>query len=312
MGLHGGPGRKSGALEPGSAGTKGHEAEGAALLSLGVALLVLGLKALAYRLTGSIALLSDALESGVNVAAALIALVGIRIAARPPDHNHPFGHTKAEYFSAVLEGLLVVGAALGIVWEAWPRLLEPEPLRELGPGLGLSLLASGINGLLALYLLRKGQSLRSPALIADGQHLLSDALTSLGVALGVGLAGLTGFWRLDPLLALLVALYILHMGFRIVSRSLGGLMDEGLAPEELAQIRAVLSRYVPARALEVHGLKTRRAGRRAFLEFHLVVPGKMRVEEAHRLCDELEAALKGALPGLEVTIHVEPESERQA
>lgn len=287
-------------------------AENAARLSLVVALLVLGLKAFAYLLTGSVALLSDALESLVNVAAALLALLAIRFAQRPPDETHPFGHSKAEYFSAVLEGVLVVLAAFLIAKESIPRLLHPRPLGDLGPGLLVSLLASLINGLLAWHLLRQGRRLRSPALTADGYHVLSDVLTSVGVLVGVGLAWLTGFWVLDPLLALVVAGNILLMGLRLVRQSVGGLMDEGLSGAEVEGIRKAIARVLQGRALEVHDLKTRRAGPRAFLEFHLVVPGSMSVEEAHRLCDELERALEGEFPGLSVTIHVEPESERQS
>lgn len=286
-------------------------AERAAWTSLLVALLVLGLKALAYRLTGSVALLSDALESTVNVAAALLALLAIRFAHRPPDATHPFGHTKAEYLSAVLEGVLVVLAAFFIAKEALPRLLSPIPLEGLGPGLLVSLLASGLNGLLAYHLLAQGRRLRSPALTADGYHVLSDVLTSLGVLLGVGLAWATGLWVLDPLLALLVAGNILFIGFRLVRESVGGLLDEGLSPEEVAQIRTIIAQELGNRALEVHDLKTRKAGHRAFLEFHLVVPGSLSVAEAHALCDRLEKALEAEMPGLRVTIHVEPESERQ-
>lgn len=286
-------------------------AENAARLSLVVALLVLGLKAFAYLLTGSVALLSDALESLVNVAAALLALLAIRFAQRPPDETHPFGHSKAEYFSAVLEGVLVVLAAFLIAKESIPRLLHPRPLGDLGPGLLVSLLASLINGLLAWYLLRQGRRLRSPALTADGYHVLSDVLTSVGVLAGVSLAWATGLWVLDPLLALLVAGDILLMGFRLVRQSVGGLMDEGLSPAEVSRIRKTIAEALGGRALEVHDLKTRKAGNRAFLEFHLVVPGSMTVEEAHRLCDELERALEKEFPGLVVTIHVEPEKERK-
>ncbi|RTH20360.1 cation-efflux pump [Thermus scotoductus] len=286
-------------------------AERAARLSLLVALWVLGLKSLAYLLTGSVALLSDALESTVNVAAALLALFAIRFAQRPPDETHPFGHSKAEYFSAVLEGVLVVLAAFLIAKESIPRLLHPRPLGDLGPGLLVSLLASLINGLLAWHLLRQGRRLRSPALTADGYHVLSDVLTSVGVLAGVSLAWATGLWVLDPLLALLVAGNILLMGFRLVRQSVGGLMDEGLSPAEVSRIRKTIAEALGGRALEVHDLKTRKAGNRAFLEFHLVVPGSMTVEEAHRLCDELERALEESFPGLAVTIHVEPESERK-
>ncbi|KHG66245.1 cadmium transporter [Thermus sp. 2.9] len=286
-------------------------AENAARLSLVVALLVLGIKAFAYLLTGSVALLSDALESLVNVAGALLALLAIRFAQRPPDETHPFGHSKAEYFSAVLEGVLVVLAAFLIAKESIPRLLHPRPLGDLGPGLLVSLLASLINGLLAWHLLRQGRRLRSPALTADGYHVLSDVLTSVGVLAGVSLAWATGLWVLDPLLALLVAGDILLMGFRLVRQSVGGLMDEGLSPAEVSRIRKTIAEALGGRALEVHDLKTRKAGNRAFLEFHLVVPGSMTVEEAHRLCDELERALEKEFPGLVVTIHVEPEKERK-
>lgn len=286
-------------------------AENAARLSLVVALLVLGLKAFAYLLTGSVALLSDALESTVNVAATLLALFAIRFAQRPPDETHPFGHSKAEYFSAVLEGVLVVLAAFLIAKESIPRLLHPRPLGDLGPGLLVSLLASLINGLLAWHLLRQGRRLRSPALTADGYHVLSDVLSSVGVLAGVSLAWATGLWVLDPLLALLVAGDILLMGFRLVRESVGGLMDEGLSPAEVSRIRKTIAEALGGRALEVHDLKTRKAGNRAFLEFHLVVPGSMTVEEAHRLCDELERALEKEFPGLVVTIHVEPEKERK-
>ncbi len=281
-----------------------------ALLSLGVALLVLLLKALAYGLTGSLALLSDALESTINVLAAGLAYLALRVALRPPDQNHPYGHTKAEYFSAVAEGVFILGAALLIAKEALPRLLDPKPLEGLSPGLGVNLLATGMNALLAWHLIRQGQALRSPALVADGQHILADVLSSLGVAAGVGLAGLTGFWILDPLLALLMAGQILYLGLRLVRRSVGGLMDEALPPEELRAIEEAL-KDLPPGVLEIHDLKARQAGQRAFLEFHLVVPGGMRVEEAHALCDRLERRLKEARPGLEVVIHVEPEAERQ-
>jgi len=280
----------------------------AALVSLLVGLLVFALKGLAYLLTGSVALLSDALESIVNVVAALAAYLALRVSAKPPDENHPFGHTKAEYFSAVFEGVLVVLAALSILREALPRLVRPLPLEGVGPGLLVSALAGGVNLALALYLIREGRRHRSPALVADGRHVLSDVLTSLGVLAGVGLATWTGLWVLDPLLALLVAVNILFMGFRLVRHSVGGLMDEGLPEEEKGRLEAALSQLPPG-ALEVHDVKTRRAGPRSFVELHLVVPGRMPVEEAHRLCDELEARLKEALPGVEVTIHVEPEKE---
>ncbi|MER3443623.1 MAG: cation-efflux pump [Meiothermus sp.] len=276
----------------------------AAQLSLAVGCTVFGLKWTAYAFTGSVALLSDV--------AALAAVWAIRVSRRPADENHPYGHSKAEYFSAVLEGVLIVLAAFTIVREAWPRLFAPAPPQAFGVGLLISLAALGLNLLLAVFLVRSGRSARSPALVADGQHVLSDVVTSLGVLLGVGLAWLTGFWLLDPLLAILVAANILWVGWRLVRDSVGGLMDESLKPEELEQIRFALHQAVQGlvledKVIEIHDLKTRRAGPSTFAELHLVVPGEMSVAEAHDICDRLEETLRQLLPGAWLTVHVEPE-----
>lgn len=284
----------------------------AAYLSLLVGCGVFALKWTAYRLTGSVALLSDALESIVNIVAALAAVWAVGLSRRPADANHPYGHTKAEYFSAVLEGVLIVLAAFTIVREAWPRLLAPTAPQTVGVGLLVSLLASGLNLALAAFLVHSGRLARSPALVADGQHVLSDVVTSLGVLLGVGLAWLTGFWLLDPLLAILVAANILWVGWRLVRDSVGGLMDESLKPEELEQIRHALHQAVQGlvledKVIEIHDLKTRRAGPSTFAELHLVVPGEMSVAEAHDICDRLEETLRQLLPGARLTVHVEPE-----
>lgn len=284
----------------------------AAYLSLAVGCAVFGLKWTAYAFTGSVALLSDALESIVNIVAALAAVWAIRISRRPADENHPYGHSKAEYFSAVLEGVLIVLAAFTIVREAWPRLFAPTPPQTVGMGLLISMLASGLNLTLAAFLIRSGRAVRSPALVADGQHVLSDVVTSLGVLLGIGLAWLTGFWLLDPLLAILVAANILWVGWRLVRDSVGGLMDESLKPEELEQIRFALHQAVQGlvledKVIEIHDLKTRRAGPSTFAELHLVVPGEMPVAEAHDICDRLEETLRQLLPGARLTVHVEPE-----
>ncbi len=280
----------------------------AARLSLLVGVAVLGLKWLAWWLTGSVALYSDALESVVNVVAAGAALAAVTIARRPADATHAFGHTKAEYFSAVLEGVLIVLAALAIAHEAWGRFADPQPVTGLDRGLAVSLTAAAANGALAWYLVRLGRRQRSPALQADGIHLATDVVTSVGVVAGIGLAWATGYWVLDPLLALLVAANILWAASRLVQDSLSGLMDASLPPEELAPLQALLAEALPG-VLEVHDLKTRRAGPATFVQFHLVVAGAMTVDEAHRLCDRLESQALQLLPGSQVEIHVEPESE---
>lgn len=281
-------------------------------LSLVVAGVVFGLKWLAYALTGSVALYSDALESIVNIVAAGAALIAVLVSRRPADSNHPYGHTKAEYFSAVLEGVLIVLAALAIVREAWPKLLAPEPVAELGMGMLVSLGASGLNALLGWFLIRSGRKARSPAVVADGQHILTDVLTSVGVLVGIGLAWLSGWWVLDPLLAIAVAINILWVGWRLVRDSVGGLMDESIPELELVDIRNALNYALvglasEGKVLEVHDLRTRRAGPRTFVEFHLVVPGSTSVEQAHQICDRLENALKAEIDGVHTTIHVEPD-----
>ncbi|MFC3125297.1 cation diffusion facilitator family transporter [Pseudoroseomonas globiformis] len=277
-----------------------------AMGSLAVAMVVLAIKGAAWWVTGSVALLADALESIVNVAAACAALVAVHLSATPPDANHPYGHAKAEYFSAVLEGVLIVVAALLILREAWGAIWAPSAPDMPGPGLALSVLATTINGVWAWWLLREGRRLRSPALVADGRHLVSDVVTSVGVVAGVGAVALTGVLWLDPLLAALTAVNILVSGGRLLRESVGGLMDEAVEPALLARIRCLVSQEA-AGALEAHDLRTRHSGRTTFVEFHLVVPGEMRVAEAHDICDRIEVALKAELETAVITIHVEPE-----
>ena len=276
--------------------------------SVAVALVVLGLKAVAWWLTGSVALLADALESIVNVAAAAAALAAVRYSALPADANHPYGHAKAEYFSAVLEGVLIVVAALLILNEAWGALQAPRAPEQPGLGLAVSAVASGVNAAWALVLMRRGRALRSPALIADARHLWSDVVTSVGVIAGVGLVVLTGVLWLDPLLAALTAGNILFSGFRLLRESVGGLMDEAVPPPTLDRIRRIVAREAEG-AIEAHDLRSRHAGRFTFLEFHLVVPGAMTVRESHDICDRIEGALKAELENAVITIHVEPEGK---
>ena len=277
-----------------------------ARLSLLVGLAVLGLKVLAYRLTGSVSLYSDALESVVNVAAAGVALLALRVAARPPDADHPYGHTKAEYLSAVVEGALILFAAVEIVRAAWSRFQVPVALDAVGLGLAVSVGATAINGAWAAVLVRTGRRHRSPALVADGKHLAADVVTTVGVLLGVGLAVVTGWWFLDPLLAVAVAANVVVVGFRLVRESVGGLMDQSVPDAEMEAIHRTILAHMGG-AVEAHALRARHAGRHTFVEFHLVVPGGETVDEAHALCDRLEAAIHETIPGSSVTIHVEPE-----
>ncbi len=276
--------------------------------SVVVAIAVLALKAVAWWLTGSVALLADALESIVNVAAAAAALAAVRVSARPADANHPYGHAKAEYFSAVLEGALIIVAALLILHQAWGAFLAPRAPEQAKLGLAISAVATAINGIWATHLMRRGRSMRSPALVADAHHLWSDVVTSAGVIAGVGLVALTGTLWLDPLLAALTAGNILFSGFRLLRESVGGLMDEAVPPATMERIRAIVAAEAEG-AIEAHDLRSRHAGRYTFLEFHLVVPGSMTVREAHDICDRVEAALKAELDSAVITIHVEPEGK---
>lgn len=279
-----------------------------AIGSVVVGLLVMALKALAWALTGSLALMSDALESVVNLATALAVIVALKVARRPADDNHPFGHHKAEFFSAVLEGVLIVIAALFILREAYDGFQAPRAMEEPFLGMAINMAAGGINALWALMLMRNGRRYRSPALVADGKHLMTDVVSSVGVLIGVGLALATGWLWLDPAMAVLVAFNILWSGSMVIKASLSGLMDEAVSDKELAKIRRVIATAASDdAALEAHDLRTRHAGPVTFIEFHLVMPGETTVEAAHDLCDRIEAALMAALPGARVTIHVEPE-----
>ncbi len=279
--------------------------------SIAVALAVMALKYFAFLLTGSVALYSDALESIVNLVTAVAALVAINFSSRPADKNHPFGHHKAEYLSAVLEGVLIVVASILIFREAASALSEPRTVETFGTGAAVSALATLVNGGWSAFLIRRGRALRSPALVADGWHLLSDVLTSVGVIVGLLLAWVTGFGILDPLIAIAVALYILWSGSRIVVASMSGLLDEAVDSEIQARIRSAIERSGEG-ALQAHDVRTRQAGRVIFIEFHLVVPGSMTVDAAHEICDRLEAALETEIAGSEVIIHVEPEHKAEA
>jgi cation diffusion facilitator family transporter len=279
-----------------------------ALGSLGVSFVVLGVKYVAFLLTGSIALYSDALESIINVATALAAIVAIRYAALPPDDEHPYGHYKAEYISAVGVGALIIVAALAILHEAYGAFLEPKPIEAPGLGLAVSTGATVLNALWSRVLVQQGKAHRSAALKADGKHLMADVVTSLGVLVGVGLVVATGIQRLDPAIAALVALHVLWSGWDVVRHNASALLDEAAPADELARIREIIATSAKG-SIEAHALRTRHAGKATFIDFHLVVSSAMTVGEAHDICDRIEGALKAELRGAFVNIHVEPEGK---
>ena len=279
-----------------------------ALGSILVGLLVLGLKYLAYRMTGSVALYSDALESIINVATAAAAFFAVRLGALPADDNHPYGHHKAEYLSAVLEGVLIVVAALSILRSSYHGLLAPQPLDAPVEGLAINAAATVINAAWSVVLARCGQRWRSPALLADASHLRTDVITSVGVLGGVALAAATGWSRLDPLLAALVAVHILWAGWQVMRISVGGLMDEAVPTQTLARVHEIITSHADG-AIETHDVRTRHAGRVMFVDFHLVVAGSMTVHASHAICDRIEAALRRELGEVVISIHVEPEEK---
>jgi cation diffusion facilitator family transporter len=282
-----------------------------ALVSIGVALVVLGLKALAAWQSGSVALLSDAVESIVNVITAIAALAAVHYSARPADHDHPYGHEKAEYFVALLEALLIGAAAWAILERAFEAMLAAKSVAPPVNAYLANIAAGIINALWCSFLIREGRRLRSTALVSDGWHLLSDVISSAGVLVGVLLAQATGIAWLDPLLAALVALNILWSGYALLKLSVAGLMD--MAPERETQeaiARAISS--AGGGALQAHDIRARSTARTTFIEFHLVVDGSMSVHRSHEVCDRIEAALKRDIPGAMITIHVEPENKAHA
>lgn len=277
-----------------------------AWLSIAAALATIALKTTAFSLTGSVGLLSDALESAVNLVAAVVALVALTIAARPADEQHLYGHSKAEYFSAGVEGAMILAAAAAIVVSATDRLLHPRPLEQVGVGAVVSVAAAGLNGAVAAVLLRAGRRYRSITLTADGRHLLTDVWTTAGVVLGVIAVAVTGWERLDPLIALAVGVNIVVSGARLIRRSVGGLMDRALPPGDHAAIDAVLAHYQAREGIRFHALRTREAGARRFVSLHVLVPGAWTVQAGHDLVERLEADLDAALGGAAVFTHLEP------
>jgi cation diffusion facilitator family transporter len=276
-----------------------------AALSIGAALLTIILKFGAYLLTGSVGLLSDAAESVVNLIAASVAFWALTYAARPPDAEHAFGHSKAEYFSSGVEGALILVAAVCIAVEAWGRLLHPQPLQQLGLGLGLSLFATAINGSLAFVMLKAGERLRSVTLRADAHHLLTDVWTTVGVVVGLFLVKLTGWLVLDPIIALIVAVNIVWAGVRLLRETGSGLLDASLPAAEQKIITDTFLAYQD-QGIQFHALRTRVAGTRRFVSFHVLVPGHWTVQRGHDLCEAIELAIIKALPDTHVMSHLEP------
>jgi cation diffusion facilitator family transporter len=283
-----------------------------AAVSIAVGVLVLACKLAAAEVSGSTALFSDALESIVNILSSGIALYALHIGAKPADDTHQYGHAKAELISAVATGAMILVAALVIFQRAGMEILHPKPLLKLVGGLGLGLVLNAFAGvfnlLWALYLQHTARRARSPALAADAQHLFSDVLTTIGVLVAMLAAGLLGWPVLDPLVALVIAGQITWMGSKTIMASISGLLDEAPPPDVTARMEEMVREH-GAGAIEAHDFRMRQAGRSSFLEFHLVVPGRMSVDEAHEICDRIERAMKQELPGVVITIHVEPESK---
>jgi cation diffusion facilitator family transporter len=276
-----------------------------AWLSIAAALLTIVLKTVAWRITGSVGLLSDAAESLVNLVAAIVALVALTVAIKPADKNHHFGHSKAEYFSAAAEGMMIFVAAAVILFSSIQRFLNPQALENVGIGLGVSVVASVVNGLVAVVLLRAGARYRSITLTADGKHLMTDVWTSVGVVVGVLLVWVTGWERLDPVVAFAVGLNILVTGWRLIRSASAGLMDVSLPKEDDEVIRDVLGRFTSAE-VTWHRLLTREAGNRRFMQFDLLVPGGWTVQRGHDLVEDITDALVAEFPDIDVLCHIEP------
>ena len=276
-----------------------------AWLSIAAALLTIGLKTTAWWVTGSVGLLSDAAESLVNLVAAIVALVALTVALKPPDKNHHYGHSKAEYFSAAVEGLMIFVAAAVILVASVERFLNPVPLENVGLGLGVSVVASVVNGVVAWVLIRAGRRHRSITLTADGKHLLTDVWTSVGVVVGVLLVWLTGWDRLDPVVAFAVGVNILVTGWGLIASSTAGLMDVSLPKEDNARIEAILEGFT-GDTVQFHAVRTRESGHRRFMEMHLLVPGAWSVQQGHDLAEDVTLALLAEFPDLRVMCHLEP------
>lgn len=274
-------------------------------LAVVAALATIALKTGAWWVTGSVGMLSDAAESVVNLVAAVVALVALKVAAMPADKNHHFGHSKAEYFSAAVEGIMIFVAAAAIIVLAILRLLSPRDLTEVGLGLGISLVAAVINGVVGIVLIRAGRQHRSITLRADGQHLMTDVWTSVGVVVGVTLVWLTGWNWLDPVVAIGVGINILWTGYRLIGESTAGLMDVSLPKGDNARLHEILDGHRSA-GIDFHAVRTRESGARQFMEMHMLVPGHWSVQQGHDVMEDLIEEINSVFPDLRVTGHLEP------
>lgn len=275
-------------------------------LSIGAAVVTIALKLAAAAVTGSVGFLSDAMESLVNLAAASVGLWAVRTAARPPDLVHHFGHGKAEYLSAAVEGSLIFVAAAAIVWTSVERLIDPVPIEQPGIGLALSSLAALVNLVVGAILLRVGRRMRSIAVEADGRHLLTDVVTSVGVLVGIALVAVFEWYALDPIVALLVAANILYTGYGLLDRSVTGLLDAAIPDDQMQRVEAVLDEFRRRQPVDFHALRSREAGRQRFVYVHLLVPDEWSVKRSHDLANELSNAIAAALTGAHTFVHVEP------
>lgn len=282
-----------------------------ALFSIIISIITISLKSLAYFLTGSVGLLSDAVESFVNLFAAFIAFIMLKIAQKPPDKNHLYGHTKAEYFSSIIEGGLIILAAFSISYSAIERLFHPRPLEKISLGLLMTTLASLINLLAGLFLIKKGKEYSSIALKADGEHLLTDVATSFGVIIAVSLVSLTKIQILDPLIALFVALNIILTGYSLIHQSISGLMDSALSKKDQLTINSILKKHCQF-PIKYHGLLTRQSGSRKFVSFHLLVPDNWTVKKGHNLIEKIEKEIRQSLPNTHVLSHLEPVNDKKS
>jgi len=279
-----------------------------AWLSIGAGVVTLAMKTTAALMTGSVGLLSDAAETVVNLVAAVVALFALRVAIQPPDENHPYGHSKAEYFSAIVEGTMIFVAAVFIIYTAVERLIHPQPLERIGIGLAVSVIASGVNGAVAYVMLKQGKKHDSSALTADGKHLMTDIITSAAVLLGVALVALTHLGWLDPVVALLAGVNIMWTGFKLIRDSVNSLMDYALPEAEMATLTKILDAHTTPE-VSFHAVRTRVAGNRHFAAFHVLVPGDWTVKHGHDLTEDLIDDIVACIPSLRIDAHLEPRDD---